>query len=179
LSPLRLTLTRGATFPVLSPCSRVCEKITCANAPFQSRLGNALETRSILQSRARKQAFADIVSQLLTLTRGATFSGPLETKAACGRPRYGGMILFRALLPANPSPAVPATRARAAVLFFPLLGQPVSPQFPAPGPGLHIFTSDHAGLCLDVPPRHALGGHQRTVASDRRGSGPGDGWGWL
>jgi hypothetical protein len=57
-------LTRGATIPDEgSPHVSVCEKITGANAPFRSRLGNPVKKQSILRRRARKQAIEDIFSQ--------------------------------------------------------------------------------------------------------------------
>ena len=81
----------------------------------------------------------------------------------------------RALLPTHLSSAVPAIGARAAVLFFAVPVEPVSSQSFAPGTRLHLFAADHAGIRLDVPPRHARGGHQCTLAFDRRRAGFGDG----
>jgi hypothetical protein len=41
----------------VAPSGADYKTITCANAPFRSRLGNTLKRRSIFPSRARKQAF--------------------------------------------------------------------------------------------------------------------------
>src|ERR1035438_2386060 len=89
------------------------------------------------------------------------------------------MILSRALLPADSRPAVAATGARAAVLSLHLPVRPLSSQSSAARPRLRLSAVDHTGLCLDVSSRHARGGHQRTVASDRGRGGSGDGGRWL
>jgi len=85
----------------------------------------------------------------------------------------------RALLPAYSCPAVSAAGARAAVLSFHLPERPLSPQFSSARSRLYIFAAYHAGLCLDVSPRPALGGRQSTLASDRRSAGSGPGGRWV
>src|ERR1700735_1883104 len=89
------------------------------------------------------------------------------------------MMVNRALLPTHSSPAVAATCARVAVLSFHFPVRTLSPQSSAAGPRIYLFATDHAGLCLDVSSRHACGGHQHIVASDRRDTGFGNGRGWL
>src|SRR5579863_6685985 len=89
------------------------------------------------------------------------------------------MIRNRALLPADSGPTLAAVGARAAVLSFQLPVRTLPPQSSAAGPGLCLFTADHAGLCLDVSPRHARGGDQCTLAFDRRSAGSGDGGRWI
>src|SRR5271156_152336 len=89
------------------------------------------------------------------------------------------MIINRALLPAHPSPALPAARARTAVLSLQLPGRALSPQLSTAGARIYFFTADHAGLCLDVSPRHAFGGGQSPLATARRRIGSGDGGGWV
>ena len=89
------------------------------------------------------------------------------------------MIISCALLPPYSSPAVAATCDRAAVLPFQLPGRALSPQLPTPGARIYFFTADHAGLCLDVSPRHAFGGGQSPLATARRRIGSGDGGGWV
>src|SRR5580704_5924274 len=89
------------------------------------------------------------------------------------------MIVNRALLPAHSRSAVSAAGARAAVLSFHVPERPLSSQLSSAGPRLYILAAHHAGLCLDVSPRHARGGYQYTLAADRRGAGPWVGGRWL
>src|ERR1700693_3113645 len=88
-------------------------------------------------------------------------------------------MVSRALLPTHSSPAVTATCDRGAVLSFHLPVRTLSPQSSAVSPRIYLLAADHAGLCLDVSSRHACGGHQHTVASDRGRRRSRDGGGWL
>src|SRR5580658_9547070 len=89
------------------------------------------------------------------------------------------MMVHRALLPAYSCPAVSAAGARAAVLSFHLPERSLSPQLSSARARIYIFTSHHAGLCLDVSSRHAVGGRQSALASDRRCTGSRVGGRWL